>query len=135
MIFTIQTKGFTDIVDITDFVEDFIRKEKIEDGVVLVFVLGSTAGITTIEYEPGVIEDLKNVFEKIAPKDAKYNHEEAWHDGNGFSHVRAAILKPSLMVPVENGKLLLGTWQQIVLVDFDNKPRERKIILKALKSF
>jgi len=135
MIFTIQTKGFTDIVDITDFVEDFIRKEKIEDGAVLVFVLGSTAGITTIEYEPGVIEDLKNVFEKIAPKDAKYNHEEAWHDGNGFSHVRAAILKPFLMVPVENGKLLLGTWQQIVLVDFDNTPRERKIVLKSLKSF
>ena len=121
MIFTIQTKGFTDIVDITDFVEDFIRKEKIEDGAVLVFVLGSTAGITTIEYEPGVIEDLKNVFEKIAPKDAKYNHEEAWHDGNGFSHVRAGLLKPSLVVPVENGKLLLGTWQQIVL--------------KSLKSF
>jgi len=135
MIFTIQTKGFTDIVDITDFVEDFIRKEKIEDGAVLVFVLGSTAGITTIEYEPGVIEDLKNVFEKIAPKDAKYNHEEAWHDGNGFSHVRAGLLKPSLVVPVENGKLLLGTWQQIVLVDFDNMPRERKIVLKSLKSF
>ena len=133
MTFTVKTKGLCDIINITERIEEAVKKSKIKEGAVLVFVAGSTAGITAIEYEKGVIDDLKNVFEKIAPKDADYNHEKAWHDGNGFSHVRAGLLKPSLTLPVESGKLLLGTWQQIVLIDFDSKPRERKIIIKVLK--
>ncbi|MDD5551695.1 MAG: secondary thiamine-phosphate synthase enzyme YjbQ [Candidatus Pacebacteria bacterium] len=130
MSFTIKTKGFCDVINITEKVEAVIKKNNIKEGAILIFVLGSTAGICAIEYEEGVIKDLKNVFEKIAPQDGKYNHEEAWHDGNGFSHIRAGLLKPSLTVPIESAKLLLGKWQQIVLVDFDNKPRERKIIVK-----
>lgn len=132
MNFTLKTKGFCDIINITEIVNDFIKKRNFRNGAVLIFVPGSTAGITTIEYEQGVIGDLKELFEKVAPQNANYKHEEAWHDGNGFSHVRSALLKPSLVVPIENGNLLLGTWQQIVLIDFDNKPRERKIILKFL---
>lgn len=134
MSFIIKTKGFCDVIDITDKVEKVVRKSNLKEGAVLVFVVGSTAGICTIEYEDGVIKDLKNLFEKIAPENGKYYHEEAWHDGNGFSHQRASLLKPSLTVPIENAKLLLGRWQQIVLVDFDNKPRERKIIIKILKT-
>ena len=132
--FKVQTKGFNDIVNINEEVKKTIKDSGIEDGVASIFVVGSTAGITAIEYEKGVLKDLKEVFEKIAPKDGNYNHEEAWHDGNGFSHIRAGLLKPSLTVPIENGKILIGTWQQIVLIDFDNKPRERTIVVKILKS-
>ncbi len=132
--FFIKTQGFNDILNITEKVEKAVQESGVQEGIVLIFVPGSTAGITTIEYEPGVIEDLKNVFEKIAPKNGDYKHEEAWHDGNGFSHVRAAILGPSLTLPIENGKMLLGSWQQIVLVDFDNKPRKRQIIIKVVKT-
>ena len=131
--FKVQTKGFNDIIDITDKTEKIVEDSGVDNGIAMIFVVGSTAGITTIEYEKGVVEDLKEIFEKIAPVKGNYYHEEAWHDGNGFSHVRAAILKPSLTVPIESGKLLLGTWQQLVLVDFDNKPRERTIIVKIIK--
>lgn len=131
--FTVQTKGFNDIVNITPKIEEIILKKKVKEGVVLVFIPGSTAGITTIEYEKGVIEDLKEFFEKITPIKGTYHHEKAWSDGNGYAHIRAALLKPSLTIPVENGKLLLGTWQQIVLVDFDNKVRERSVIVKVIK--
>lgn len=134
MFFLVETKGFCDIINITEKVNDFVKTKKVKDGAVLIFMPGSTAGITTIEYEEGVIKDLKNFFEKIVPQNEKYYHEEAWHDGNGFSHIRSAILKPFLVVPIEDNNLVLGTWQQIVLIDFDNKPRERKIYLKFLAS-
>lgn len=132
--FRIQTKGFNDIVNITKKVNDIVKASGIKEGIVLIFMPGSTAGITTIEYEEGVIKDLKNFFEKIVPQNEKYYHEKAWHDGNGFSHIRSAILKPFLVVPIEDNNLALGTWQQIVLIDFDNKPRQRKIYLKFLAS-
>jgi secondary thiamine-phosphate synthase enzyme len=128
----LQTEGFNDIIDITEKVEETIKKSKIEDGIVAIFVVGSTAAITTIEYEPGLIEDIREALEKIAPMKGKYKHEEAWHDGNGYAHIRASLMKPSLSVPIENGKLCLGRWQQIVLIDFDNRPRERIVIVKAL---
>lgn len=134
MFFLVETKGFCDIINITEKVNDFVKRKKVKDGEVLIFMPGSTAGITTIEYEEGVIKDLKNFFEKIIPQNEKYYHEEAWHDGNGFSHIRSAILKPFLVVPIEDNNLVLGTWQQIVLIDFDNKPRQRKIYLKFLAS-
>lgn len=134
MFFLVETKGFCDIINITEKVNDFVKRKKVKDGAVLIFMPGSTAGITTIEYEEGVIKDLKNFFEKIIPQNEKYYHEEAWHDGNGFSHIRSAILKPFLVVPIEDNNLVLGTWQQIVLIDFDNKPRQRKIYLKFLAS-
>jgi secondary thiamine-phosphate synthase enzyme len=96
------------------------------------FCPSSTSGVTTIEYEPGVLHDLQNIFDEIAPRDRMYLHDEAWHDGNGHSHIRAALLKPSLTVPVSGGRMTLGTWQQIVYIDFDNRPRKREIIVQAL---
>ncbi|MBA4393593.1 MAG: secondary thiamine-phosphate synthase enzyme, partial [Desulfobacca sp.] len=102
------------------------------DGIVTVFVPGSTAGITTIEFESGAIEDLKEAFERLIPQGIHYDHNQRWGDGNGFSHVRAAFCKPSLTVPFANQKLLLGTWQQIVLLDFDNRPRNRRIVLQCM---
>jgi len=123
------TKGNTDIVNITDDVNKAIKKSKIEEGIANVFVVGSTAGLTTIEYEPGLEKDLKAFFEKVIPRDIKYSHEERWHDDNGHSHIRASLLKPNLSVPVIENKPALGTWQQIVLVDFDTRGREREIII------
>jgi secondary thiamine-phosphate synthase enzyme len=97
---------------------------------VLVFVPGATAALTTVEFEPGLVRDLPELFERIAPRDRPYHHDETWHDGNGHSHVRASLLGPSLTVPVQGGKLLLGTWQQIVLVDFDNRPHRRELVVQ-----
>jgi len=134
MRFSIETKGFTDIIDITDKVLEAIKKSKVKDGICLVSCPGSTCGITTLEYESGLIEDFKRTLEKIAPMSKDYEHCKKWGDCNGFSHVRSALLKPFLAVPIENGELLLGTWQQIVFLDFDNRPRERKIIVKVIKS-
>ena len=96
------------------------------------FVPGSTAGLTTVEFEPGLVRDLPVAFERIAPRDATYHHEETWHDGNGHSHVRASTIGPSLTVPVAAGGLVLGTWQQIILVDFDNRARERRVVVTVL---
>jgi len=126
------TKGNTDIVNITDDVNKAIKKSKIEEGIANVFVVGSTAGLTTIEYEPGLEKDLKAFFEKVIPRDIKYSHEERWHDDNGHSHIRASLLKPNLSVPVIDNKPALGTWQQIVLVDFDTRGREREIIVSVV---
>ena len=125
----IKTKGFTDILDITEQVTAILQDSKKQDGIINVFVVGSTAGITTIEFEEGAVLDLKNAFERIAPMDANYSHNERWGDGNGFSHIRASILGPSLSIPFKNETIELGTWQQIVLVDFDNRKRERNIIV------
>lgn len=130
----IFTKGFNDVIDVTKRVEDIVKKSKIDDGIAVIFVVGSTAAITTIEYEPGLVQDIKETLEKIAPMNNNYYYEEAWHDGNGYAHIRATLMKPSLSVPIEKGKLCLGAWQQIVLIDFDNRPRERKIIVKVISS-
>ncbi len=126
--FTVKSKGFSDIIDITGEVENAVTRCGARGGFALVFVPGSTAGITTIEYEPGAVNDLKEAIERQTPKNIHYHHDARWGDGNGFSHVRAALLGASFTVPFENGALLLGTWQQIVLIDFDNKPRQREVI-------
>ena len=132
MRFTISTKGFTDIIDITDKVSKIVRDSKAKEGICLISSPGSTAGITTIEYEEGAIEDLKRILEKIAPMSKDYEHCKKWGDCNGYAHIRSALLKPFLAVPVEDGKLILGQWQQIVYLDFDNRPREREIIVKIV---
>lgn len=133
MKFSISTKGFNDIIDITDKVAGAVEKSKIEDGICLVSCPGSTCGITTIEYESGLVEDLKRVLEKIAPMSKDYEHCKKWGDCNGYAHIRSALLKPFLTVPIEDGKLFLGAWQQIVFIDFDNKPRNREILIKIIK--
>jgi len=128
----VQTKDECDIINLTDKVQEAVRNSGLKDGVVTVFVGGSTAAITTIEYEPGLLQDLPAALERIAPKNIEYKHEEMWHDGNGHSHVRASILGPSLVVPFKDGKLCLGTWQQIVLIELDIRARSRNIILQIL---
>ena len=126
----ISTRGFTDIKDVTPQVRERLLASGLQQGTATIFVSGSTAGITTIEYEPGLLQDLPAAFEKIAPVKLRYAHDDTWGDGNGFAHVRAALLGPSLVVPFARGELLLGTWQQIVLVDFDNRPRHREIVVQ-----
>ncbi len=130
MSFSISTNGRTDIIDITNEVGQMVKDSGLNEGSVLIFVPGSTAGITTIEYEPGLLKDYPEFFEKIIPSGKRYHHDDTWHDGNGFSHVRAALQGASFTVPFSGGKLLLGTWQQIILVDFDNRPRTRRIIVQ-----
>jgi secondary thiamine-phosphate synthase enzyme len=129
---SLMTKGFSDVIDITEKVEKIVAKSGIQNGLVTVFCSGSTGAITTIEYESGVINDLKKTIEKIAPSDIPYEHDKRWGDGNGFSHVRAALMKPSLGVPVIKGKLSLGSWQQTVFIDFDNRGRNRTIIVQVM---
>jgi secondary thiamine-phosphate synthase enzyme len=131
-IISLSTKGFSDVIDISDKVEKIANDSGIQNGLVTVFCSGSTGGITTIEYESGVINDLKKAIEKIAPSNIPYEHDKRWGDGNGFSHVRAALMKPSLGIPVIKGKLSLGTWQQIVFIDFDNRGRNRTIIVHVM---
>jgi secondary thiamine-phosphate synthase enzyme len=128
----IRSKGFSDCIDITAQVEKVVKESGVVDGLITIMIPGSTASITTIEYESGAINDLKAALDRIAPEILEYAHNKRWGDGNGFSHVRAAIMKPSLCVPVINAKLTLGTWQQIILIDFDNKPRTRSIILMII---
>lgn len=126
----VKTTGKTDIIDLTPQVMEAVAGCASLNGAVTLFIPGSTAALTTIEYEEGAINDLKNAIERMAPEDLYYEHNERWGDGNGYSHVRAALLGPSLHIPVMGRKLTLGTWQQIVLLDFDNRPRERQIILQ-----
>lgn len=130
--FTAKAQGFCDVIDITSRVEEQVQREKIQRGLAAVFVSGSTAALTTIEYEPGLIQDLKELVEKLVPSDRRYHHDDRWGDDNGFSHLRASLFGPSLQVPIENGRLLLGTWQQIVLLDFDNRPRTREIVVQIM---
>ncbi len=132
MKFQIQTKGFNDIINITDRVSKMVGESKVKEGICLLSSPGSTCGLTTIEYEAGAIEDLKRALERIAPMNDDYKHCQKWGDCNGYAHVRSALLKPFLTVPVENGKLVLGTWQQIVFLDFDNRSREREINVKII---
>ena len=128
----LKTRGDGDTLDITPQVEEAIRESGLAAGVVALFVAGSTAALTTIEYEPGAVADLNRVFEKLAPRDAQYQHELRWHDDNGHSHVRSALLGPSLVVPFVAGRLTLGTWQQIILVDFDTRPRQREVVAQLI---
>jgi secondary thiamine-phosphate synthase enzyme len=126
---SLKTSGNTDVIDITTQVLKKVTESGITEGQILLFVPGSTASITTIEYERGVVQDLKEAVERLAPEGIFYRHDARWGDGNGYAHVRAALLGPSLTVPLMDGHLVLGTWQQIVLVDFDNRPRDRKILV------
>jgi secondary thiamine-phosphate synthase enzyme len=129
----VKTKGNCDIVNITLQVAEAVKNSDVNNGVVTAFVVGSTAGITTTEYEPGLVNyDLEAAFEKIAPKNARYEHEQTWHDDNGHAHVRASLLGPSITIPIVDGELTLGTWQQIILVDFDTRPRNRTVICQIL---
>ncbi|MEW6419300.1 MAG: secondary thiamine-phosphate synthase enzyme YjbQ [Nitrospirota bacterium] len=128
---SLNTKGFSDVLDITDKVAGIVKHSGIKNGLVTVFCSGSTGSITTIEYESGVIHDLQKALEKIIPSNIPYEHDKRWGDGNGFSHVRAALMKPSLTIPLVKGNLTLGTWQQIVFIDFDNRGRNRDIIIQV----
>lgn len=128
----LSTRGNADIHDITDQVERQVAQSGIENGTVTIFCPSSTSGVTTIEYESGALSDLKRLFDEIIPPNREYAHNARWHDGNGHSHVRASLLGPSLTVPFVNGRLTLGTWQQIVYVDFDNRPRSRELILQVM---
>jgi len=129
----VETAGNTDIHDITGLVSQVVAASGVKDGIVTLFNVGSTGGITTTEYEPGLAKhDIKAAFEKIAPEKGHYEHEKKWDDDNGHSHVRASLLGPSLTVPVVDGRLTLGTWQQIILVDFDTRPRKRTIICQII---
>ncbi len=128
--FTINTNAGTDIIDITQEVQKILTDSGFIEGSVLIFVPGSTAGITTIEYEPGLLKDYPDFWEKLVPSNKPYEHDNTWHDGNGYSHVRAALQGASFTVPFSGGRLLLGTWQQIILLDFDNKSRTRKVIVQ-----
>ena len=125
------TTGKTDLVDITREVSLRVRESGIAEGSVLIFVPGSTAALTTIEYESGVIEDLREAIARLSPDNLNYRHDARWGDGNGYSHVRAALLGPSLTIPVIESKLVLGTWQQIILCDFDNRPRKRQVVVQV----
>ncbi|MCX6152110.1 MAG: secondary thiamine-phosphate synthase enzyme YjbQ [Ignavibacteriales bacterium] len=130
--FDVKTKGFNDLIDITDNVQSLISSSGLSEGNALVFVVGSTAGITTTEFEPGLKKDLPELFEKLIPSNKNYHHDNTWHDGNGYAHLRASILGASFTVPFSNKQLLLGTWQQIILIDFDNLQRTRHIILQLI---
>ena len=126
----ISTDGDGSILDLSDAIEEFLASYESWNGILVVFVPGSTAGITTIEYESGALEDLRRAIEAVAPRGSDYAHDRRWGDGNGFSHVRAALMGPSLAIPVERGRPVLGTWQQVVLCDFDNRPRRRTVIMQ-----
>ena len=129
---TKKTKGNCDIIDITGEINEVILKSGIKEGSCTVFSVGSTAGITTIEYEPGLLKDIPKLFDKLIPSAVRYNHDDTWGDGNGHAHLRSALIKTSLSIPVIKGELTLGTWQQVVLLDFDNRSRTRRIVIQVL---
>jgi secondary thiamine-phosphate synthase enzyme len=127
---SLESQGNCDIIDITPEVRQQLSKAKVSDGTVTLFISGSTAGLTTIEFEPGLIADFKKMWERTVPQDIPYQHDRAWGDGNGHSHVRASLLGASLVIPFSDRRLALGTWQQIVVVDFDNRARSRQIVVQ-----
>jgi len=129
---SLQSKGNGDIIDITPQVEKQIAESGVSRGMATLFVTGSTAGITTIEYESGLLSDFKNMWERVIPKNIPYDHDRAWGEANGFSHVRASLLGASLVIPIKDKNLTLGTWQQIVLVDFDHRPRSRQVVVQVM---
>ena len=129
---TFQTRGNCDIIDITSQVAKEVQESGVNNGTVTLFITGSTAGITTIEYEPRLLSDFKNMWDRVIPQDIPYEHNKTWGDGNGHSHVRASMLGASLTIPFVNERLTLGTWQQIVFIDFDNRSRSRKMVLQIM---
>lgn len=129
---TLNTRGGCDIIDITPDIEQEVAKAGVANGIVTIFITGSTAGLTTIEFESGVLADLQGMWQRIVPKDIAYAHDRRWGDGNGYSHVRASLQGASLTVPFSSKRLMVGTWQQIVLIDFDNRPRSRRVILQIM---
>jgi secondary thiamine-phosphate synthase enzyme len=130
--FHLNTKGFGDIVDVTGRVQDLVKKSKFTEGIATVFIPGSTAGVTTVEYESGLLSDLKTALDRWVPTDMEYAHDARWGDGNGFSHVRSSLVKASLTVPFTGTQLMVGNWQQIVVVDFDNRSRKRRVIVQVM---
>jgi secondary thiamine-phosphate synthase enzyme len=128
----IKSKGENDIIDITQQTQNAVDESYLKDGVITIFVSGSTGALTTIEYEPGLVVDFPNMLDRIAPKDVEYAHEKMWHDGNGHSHVRASLIGPSLTIPFKDKKLLLGTWQQIVFLELDTRSRNRNLVLQIV---
>lgn len=129
---TRDTRGNGHTIDITPDLQSVIRESGVQDGMAVLFVVGSTAGLTTMEFEPGLVSDLQRAFEGIAPANASYAHEARWGDDNGHAHVRASLLGPSLTVPIVQGRATLGTWQQVVLIDFDTRPRQRQVVVQVL---
>ncbi len=127
-----KTKGSGDLIDITADIAKALHQSGLKTGTVTVFNIGSTAAITTFEFEPGLIKDVQELYEKLIPSKKHYYHDETWGDANGFSHLRAALQGPSLAIPFENGELLLGTWQQVVLAEFDNRPRQRQVVVQMI---
>ena len=127
----LDTKGDGDLIDLTAEVARLLEGTGLKTGNVTVFVVGSTAAITTFEYESGLIHDMRELYEKLVPRKRRYAHDETWGDANGFSHLRAALQGPSLTVPFEGGRLMLGTWQQVVLAEFDNRPRRRRVVVQV----
>jgi secondary thiamine-phosphate synthase enzyme len=130
--FTVSSRGNSEVLNVTEGVEKILLRSKLNEGSATVFVVGSTASITTTEFEPGLRKDIPEVLNRIAPQGERYHHDDTWHDGNGHSHIRAALMGCSIAIPFLNGKILLGTWQQIVLVDHDNRPRERTIVVQLI---
>ena len=130
--FTLKTKGHRHMQDVTGQVAHAVKQSGIRTGVAQVFAVGSTAAMGTVEFEPGLLEDIPEFLEKLLPSDRPYRHDDTWHDGNGFSHMRSFLLKTSHTVPFSEGRLMLGTWQQIVLADFDNRRRERKVVVQLV---
>ncbi len=128
----LHTKGNPDLINITDKVKNILESSKLKKGLVTVFVVGSTAAITTFEYEPGLIQDVQEFYDRIIPQAKHYHHDQTWGDANGFSHLRSSLQGSSLSIPFDEGRLVLGTWQQVVLAEFDNRPRERKITVQVM---
>jgi secondary thiamine-phosphate synthase enzyme len=128
----IKSKGENDIIDITNQTASEVKESRLQDGIVTVFVPGSTAAVTTIEYEPGLKKDFPCMLSRIAPREVQYEHDKTWHDGNGHSHVRASLIGPSLTIPFKDGNLMIGTWQQIVLLEMDTRGRERNVVLQII---
>jgi secondary thiamine-phosphate synthase enzyme len=128
----VRTRGEGEVIDITREVGRAVARSGVTNGIATVFVVGSTAGVTTVEFEPGLVTDLGTLFERIAPRNMGYAHNARWGDGNGHSHVRASLLGPSITLPFSQGRLLLGQWQQVVLIDFDNRPRQRELVVQVV---
>lgn len=127
----LRTRGEGDVLDVTAEIGRIVDESGIPDGLVHLFTPGATAGVTTLEFEPGCVADLRAAWERVAPREGEYEHNARWGDGNGFSHVRSALLGPSLTVPLEEGRMMLGTWQQVVVVDFDNRRRDRRLVVSV----
>src|SRR5512135_2330261 len=128
----VDTKGNDDMVDLTPALVEALARQGLREGTASIFVVGSTAGVTTVEFEPGLKKDIPEALDRLAPKNRRYHHDDTWHDGNGHSHVRASIVGASLSIPFSRGQFTVGTWQQVVLIDFDNRPRTREIVLQFI---